>query len=119
MNAEQVITGVMDEWQAAVDDHDPIRVAAVFTEDTVFQGLRPYGVGRQEVAAYYDSQPGGMTVTYRILESRRPAAGVVLGYLHATFSYPDRAPVQVNIGVSLTRGADGWQIAQYQASAIR
>ncbi len=74
----------MDEWKAGIDAHDPGRVAAVFTEDAVFQGLRPYGVGRDAVADYYDSQPVGMTVTYRILESRRPADDVVLGYLAAT-----------------------------------
>jgi hypothetical protein len=39
-------------------------VAAVFTDDVEFQGLRPYGVGRNAVADYYDSQPDGMAVTY-------------------------------------------------------
>lgn len=64
-DADPVILDVMDEWKAAIDAHDPSRVAAVFTEDAVFQGLRPYGVGRDAVAAYYDSQPAGMAVTYR------------------------------------------------------
>ncbi|MBO0678752.1 SgcJ/EcaC family oxidoreductase [Mycolicibacterium sp. S2-37] len=118
MGAEQVIAGVMDEWKAAVDSHDPVRVAAVFTEDAVFQGLRPYGVGRQTVADYYDSQPAGMTVTYRILENRRPADGVVLGYLAAVFSYPHRPAVRVAIGVLLTRAGDHWRVAQYQASPM-
>ncbi|MCK0177460.1 MULTISPECIES: SgcJ/EcaC family oxidoreductase [Mycobacteriaceae] len=116
MGDEQVVTGVMKEWAAAVDSHDPARVAAVFTEDAVFRGLRPYGVGRRAVADYYDSQPQGMTVGYRILETRRPSAGVVLAYLDATFSYPDRPPVQVSIGVTLIRTADGWRVLQYQAS---
>jgi hypothetical protein len=56
-------------------------VLDVFTEDAIFQGLRPYSVGRQGVADYYDAQPGGMTVTYRILETRRPTEELVLGYL--------------------------------------
>ena len=46
MDAAQIILDIMDEWQAGIDAHDPARVAAVFTEDAVFQGLRPYGVGR-------------------------------------------------------------------------
>jgi uncharacterized protein (TIGR02246 family) len=116
MADDQVINGVMDEWAAAVNTHDAARVAAVFTDDAVFQGLRPYGVGRRAVADYYESQPPGMTVVYRILESRRPAAGVVLAYLDATFSYPDRPPVRVSIGVTLTRIGDEWRVAQYQAS---
>lgn len=117
MDAARVIVAVMDEWKAGIDAHDPGRVAAVFTGDAVFQGLRPYGVGRDVVVAYYDSQPAGMTVTYHVLESRSPADGVVLGYLAATFSYADRPPVDATIGVVLTRGGDGWQVAQYQASA--
>ena len=118
MDASRVIAGVMDEWKAGIDTHDPVRVAAAFTEDAVFQGLRPYGVGRQAVADYYDSQAAGMTVTYRILESRGPADDVVLGYLAATFSYPDRADVECGIGVVLTLVDGGWHVAQYQASRL-
>jgi uncharacterized protein (TIGR02246 family) len=106
----------MDQWKAAIAAHDPWDVAALFTDDVVFQGLRPYGVGQSVVADYYDAQPTGMAVTYRILESRRPADDVVLGYLAATFSYPDRPAVELAIGVVLTLGAGRWQVAQYQAS---
>lgn len=118
VDTTQILTGVMDEWKAGIDAHDPGRVAAAFTEDTVFQGLRPYGVGRQAVADYYDSQPVGMTVTYRILEDRRPADDVAFGYLAATFSYPEGATADLAIGVVLTRLGDRWQVAQYQASRI-
>jgi uncharacterized protein (TIGR02246 family) len=118
MGAAKIIRSTIDDWQAGIDAHDPTRVAAVFTEDAVFQGLRSYGVGRHAVADYYDSQPAGMTVTYRILESRRPAGDVVLGYLAATFGYPDRPAVELAIGVVLTRGRERWQVAQYQASQV-
>ena len=118
MDAAQIVVDVMDEWKAGIDSHDPGRVAAVFTEDAVFQGLRPYGIGRDTVADYYESQPIGMTVTYRVLESRSAAEEVTLGYLAATFSYPDRAAVELAIGVVLTRIGDRWQVAQYQASSI-
>ncbi len=116
MSALQIIASVMDEWKAGIDSHDSGRVAAAFADDTVFQGLRPYGVGRQAVADYYESQPTGMTVNYRVLESRSPANNVVLGYLAATFSFPDRPPVELAIGVVLTRLGGRWQVAQYQAS---
>lgn len=114
----QIITDVLDEWRAGIDAHDPARVAAVFTEDAVFQGLRRYGVGRDTVAEYYDSQPRGMTVTYQVLESRRPAADVVFGYLRATFGFEEREGLQLFIGVVLTRTAGHWRIAQYQASRM-
>ena len=117
MTAEHIVRAVMDRWQRGIDAHDPDAVAAAFTEDAVFQGLRPHSVGRAGVSAYYDSQPAGMTVTYRVLESRLLAADVVTGYLTATFAYVDRPAVELRIGVVLTRQGDGWLLAQYQASA--
>ena len=59
----------------------PERVASYFTEDTIFKGPHPYSVGRQGIADYYGSQPLGMTATYKILETRRLASDLVLGYL--------------------------------------
>lgn len=57
---EQVIREVMDRWKAAVDAHEPAQVAACFTEDAIFQGMRPYSVGRPGVTQYYASRPMGM-----------------------------------------------------------
>jgi uncharacterized protein (TIGR02246 family) len=112
----EVLRGVLDQWKAGVDAHEPEKVAAVFTEDAIFQGLRPYIVGRQGVADYYDAQPRGMTVTYRILETRRPAEDLVLGYVRADFAFPDGHTVGLHLGVLATHGDDGWHILHYQAS---
>jgi uncharacterized protein (TIGR02246 family) len=111
-----ILRGALDEWKAGIDAHDPGRVAAAFTADAVFQGLRPHSVGRPGVAEYYDGQPLGMTVDYRIAEVRRVGADAVLGYLAADFSYPDRDPVHVTIGVLAVRTTAGWRIGYYQAS---
>jgi uncharacterized protein (TIGR02246 family) len=113
----EVLRGVLEQWKAGIDAHDPQAVAAVFTEDTIFQGLRPYSVGRGGVTEYYDSQPLGMTVTYRVLETRRPTEELVLGYLHADFAFPDRPTVSLNIGVAVTHD-NGWKILHYQASRL-
>ena len=114
----EVLRGVLDGWKAGVDARQPQRVAAVFTEDAIFQGLRPYCVGRDGVANYYDSQPLGMTATYRILETRRPTEDLVLGYVRADFTFPDRATVSLNLGVLITHGDAGWRILHYQASPV-
>ncbi|MGW2959047.1 YybH family protein [Streptomyces sp. NPDC001220] len=113
-----ILSGVLDRWQAAVDAHQPERVAAQFTEDAVFQGLHPYSVGRQGVADYYDSQPLGMKAAYRVLETRRPADGVVLGYLAVEFSFTDRPPLDVKLSVLVTRAGDDWYIGHYQVSRL-
>jgi uncharacterized protein (TIGR02246 family) len=112
----EVLGDVLDQWKAGVDAHEPNKVAALFTEDAVFQGLRPCSVGRDGVAGYYDSQPLGMAVTYRILETRRPTDELVVGYVRADFAFPDRPTLSLNLGVLVTRTDAGWRILQYQAS---
>ncbi|MDH6198303.1 uncharacterized protein (TIGR02246 family) [Mycobacterium frederiksbergense] len=115
----QVLREVLDEWKAGVDAHDPGRIARVFTEDAIFQGLHPYSVGRLGVVDYYESQPVGLTVDYRFYEALRPADDVILGYLRADFTRPDGELLPLNLSVLLTRGADGWRIAFYQVSSAQ
>lgn len=115
---EGILRDVLDEWKAGVDAHEPERVAACFTEDAIFQGLHPYSVGRQGIAGYYASQPLGMTARYEILETRRLADGLVLGYHDVVFSFTDRPALSVNLSLLLKYLADGWFIAHYQVSLL-
>ncbi|MEV0672433.1 SgcJ/EcaC family oxidoreductase [Mycobacterium sp. NPDC050441] len=116
--AARVLRDVLDEWQAGIAAHDSQRVADVFTEDGIFQGLHPYSVGPLGVFDYYDSQPVGLTVDYRIDEIRRPAEDVVLGYLRADFTRPDGTVIPLNLSVLITRADVGWRIAHYQVSTV-
>ncbi|GAB3165317.1 SgcJ/EcaC family oxidoreductase [Amycolatopsis stemonae] len=113
-----ILTEVLDAWKSAVDAHDPKRVAASFTEDAIFQGLHPYSVGRDGVAAYYDAQPLGMTAAYRIVETRHLAEDVVLGYAAVDFSFHDRPAISVHLSVLVRRTGEGWRIAHYQVSRL-
>jgi uncharacterized protein (TIGR02246 family) len=108
----------LERWKADIDAHEPERVSKVFTEDAIFQGLRPYSVGRQGVIDYYARQPVGLTVDYQILQTRRLAPDQVLGYVHADFTYPDGRLVSVFLGVLVKHDEDGWSIAYYQASKL-
>lgn len=116
--AGDVLRSVLDEWQAGIASHDPGRVAAVFAEDAIFQGLKPCSVGREAVFAYYDGQPAGMSVDYAILATRRPADTVVLGHLRVDFVFADRTRIPLSLGVTVVETAEGWRIAHYQVSAI-
>jgi hypothetical protein len=115
---KEILRDVLDRWKSAVDAHEPESVAAAFTEDAIFQGLHPYSVGRAGIAEYYDSQPVGMTAEYRILETRQPAANLVLGYLSVDFSFPDRPTLTVYLGVLVEQSADGGRISHYQVSRL-
>jgi len=112
------LRAVLDQWKAGIDAHDPQHVAEAFTEDAIFQGLRPYSVGRDGIATYYDGQPLGMTVSYRVLETRSPTEELAVGYVRAVFAYPDRATVTLNLGVVVTCTDAGWRILHYQASPV-
>ena len=115
---ETILRSVLDEWKAAVDSHDPQRVAAIFTNDAIVRGLHPYTVGPQGVADYYASQPLGMAATYRILETRRPSDNLILGYLSVDFTFADRPAVHVYLCVVIQPGADGAKISHYQVSRL-
>ncbi|MFF4616114.1 YybH family protein [Nonomuraea jabiensis] len=115
---ETILRDVLDRWKAGVDAHEPERVAALFTKDAIFQGLRPYSVGRPGIAAYYDGQPAGLKADYRVLETRAPADGLVLGYLAVRFSFTDRPALDVALGILLRRTGEGWLISHYQVSHL-
>lgn len=114
--AEAVVVDVLDRWKAAIEARQPDEVAALFADDAIFQGLRPYGVGRQGIADYYAGQPVGLSPNYRVLETRQPAPGVIFGYVAVDFTFTDREPVPTLLGVLLTKVDDRWLIAHYQVS---
>jgi muconolactone delta-isomerase len=113
-----VLDAVLTRWKAAVDAHQPEQVAALFTDDAIFQGLHPYTVGPAGVAAYYAAQPAGMTAQYRLRETRALSDGLVLGYLTVDFGFSDRATLTVYLSVIIRRDAGGWRIAHYQVSRL-
>ncbi|WCN79822.1 SgcJ/EcaC family oxidoreductase [Micromonospora sp. LH3U1] len=114
----QILRTVLDRWRSAVDAHEPDRVASYFTDDAIFQGLHPYTVGPEGVAAYYAAQPLGLTATYDIRETRRLADDLVLGYLEVDFGFTDRPTLTVHLGVIVRRVDDVWLISHYQVSRL-
>lgn len=114
----EILRTVLDRWKSAVDAHDPKRVASHFTDDAIFQGLRPYSIGHAGVAEYYDAQPIGLTAAYDIRETRRLADDLVLGYLTVDFSFTDRPTLAVYLSVIVRRVGDVWLIDHYQVSRL-
>jgi ketosteroid isomerase-like protein len=113
-----MLDAVLTRWKAAVDDHQPEHVAAMFTTDAIFQGLHPYTVGPAGIAEYYAAQPTGMTAAYTLLEARALSDGLVLGYLTVDFGFTDRATLTVYLSVIVRQDADGWRIVHYQVSRL-
>ena len=114
--AESVVADVLGRWKLAVEERRPDEVAALFTEDAIFQGLRPYVVGRAGIADYYARQPVDLVPAHRILETRQLAPGVILGYAAVDFTFTGRASIPVLLGVLLTYVGGRWLVAHYQVS---
>lgn len=113
-----VLEAVLTRWKAAVDAHQPDKVAALFTPDAIFQGLHPYTVGQAGVAGYYAAQPMGMTAQYTLRETRALSDGLVLGYLTVDFGFSDRATITVCLSVIVRDDAGGGRIVHYQVSRL-
>jgi uncharacterized protein (TIGR02246 family) len=118
MSTDSILRTVLDPWKAGVDAHDPGSVAKVFTDDAIFQGLRPYSIGPAAVAQYYESQPLGLKADYDILEARQLTDDLVLGYLKVTFSFIDRPTLEVFLSIIARRNGTDWRIDHYQVSKL-
>ena len=114
--SEKTLEDILPRWKTAVDAHQPADVGALFTADAIFQGLHPYAVGPAGVAEYYASQPLGMVAHYEIVETRRPAEDLILGYMRTEFTFTDRDPVNVYLSLLINRVGGEWKISHYQVS---
>ncbi|MEQ4720518.1 hypothetical protein [Nonomuraea sp. B19D2] len=70
------------------------------------------------MAEYYDAQPIGLTASYTILETRRPADDLVLGYMSVDFAFAGRPTLSVYLGVMLRQIGGDWLISHYQVSCL-
>ena len=118
MTELDILREVLDQWKAGVGEHEPKRVASLFTDDAIFQGLHLYGVGPDAVAEYYDSQPLGLRASYAVLETKQLADDLVLGYVSVDFSFTDRPALPVYLSVIVRRVGDSWRILHYQVSRL-
>ncbi|MFI7068023.1 hypothetical protein ACIBL3_44020 [Kribbella sp. NPDC050124] len=114
----EILHTVLDQWKAGVDAHEPKEVSALFADDAIFQGLHLYGVGPDDVATYYDSQPLGLQASYGVLETRRLADDVILGYVAVDFTFTDRPAISVYLSLIVRQVGDSGQILHYQVSRL-
>ena len=56
-----------------------------------------------------------MTAEYAVLQTRRLADDVVLGYLSVDFGFTDRPTLNVYLSLILRRTSDTWLISHYRS----
>lgn len=78
--AERTLRGLLAAWASGIAERRSADVAAVFTEDALFQGFDPEpGRGRANISAYYAKQPTGLTAEYELLSVRELPGGAIVG----------------------------------------
>ncbi len=115
---EAVFASVLDIWKHGIDVHDPAEIGTAFAQDALFQGGNPGpSRGRASVEAYYE--PLHATVSYEILDARRSAETVIVGYAAVHFVAADGAPdVHRHLTMVLERTGDEWLVGHYHVSLI-
>jgi uncharacterized protein (TIGR02246 family) len=118
-DTEAAVVGVLNGWQAAIAREDPELVATYFTEDALFQGLRPeHSVGPRGVSDYYKSQRAGLTVEYQILQSHRLGEDAIVSYQRADFAVRGEPVAQTHLTTVLLRERGPWLISHYHVSRV-
>ena len=85
-DAAAIVNDLMDRWKAGVDTHRPDQIAALFTEDALFQGLHPEPTrGTAAIIDYYAGQPRDLRAEFEWLTGRRYTPGIIVGYLAVEF----------------------------------
>jgi uncharacterized protein (TIGR02246 family) len=117
-SAEDEARSLLDRWATGIAAHRPADVAALFTEDALFQGLDPMpGFGRAYITAYYAKQPVRLTADYDLLAARELAPGVLSAYARVRFARPD-GDVTVYLTVIAEGGQAGWAMSHYHVSKL-
>jgi uncharacterized protein (TIGR02246 family) len=119
LEQDRLTTATLRAWAEGIRAHQPHEIAALFTEDAVFQGFDPvHVVGRAGIAAYYAKQPIGLSAAFHVAERRRLADDTILIYARVDFSPPDAAVIPVHLTAVLQHTAGDWLISHYHVSKI-
>lgn len=115
--AAPVVLAVMQRWQTAVNHHHPDRVAALFTEGALFQGLQPEPVwGTADITDYYAGQPHDLRAEFELIDARYAGDNVITAYLSAVFHAGERHTTPTYLSIVLVDGSAGWRITHYHVS---
>ena len=115
---ERPLRVLLDAWAAGIAERRPADVAALFTEDALFQGFGPQpGHGREYIAAYYEKQPVGLRAEHELLSARPLSDTATVGYARVLFDRPE-GKVPVYLTVIAEHAETGWLLSHYHVSKV-
>lgn len=114
--AEREVRVLLDSWAEGIAGHDPARIAELFTDDALFQGLDPApGYGRAHISSYYEKRPIGLSATYELQSVRVLTPELTLAYARVDFERPD-GPVRAYLTIVAELVHGRWAIRHYHVS---
>ena len=115
----QDVEPALKTWQRGIAENNLESIAAAFTTDALFQGLRPQpSYGPDGVKEYYGSQPAPLTVDYQIVHFRSLTDQAAIVYLEANFHPAGRNDLRTHITLVLQPVDGRWLINHYHVSVI-
>ncbi|GGV29987.1 hypothetical protein GCM10010182_61300 [Actinomadura cremea] len=113
-----VIAELLGRWQRAFDDHRPVDLASLFTEEALFQGISPRLLaGPAEIFGYYDDVTEGTRAIVQVLRANPLCDGIVGGFVDVTFTARTGDTFPIRLSVVAQRFESTWRICQYHAAA--
>ncbi|MFF6984031.1 SgcJ/EcaC family oxidoreductase [Streptomyces sp. NPDC008343] len=115
--AYDVLVDLLSTWQQAFDDNRSEDIAALFTEDALFQGYSPkLRIGPAEITDYYNDVAAGAKAEVRVLQGNQVGANAVAGFADVTFTSPTGITTAARLSVTAQFITGAWRIRQYHAA---
>jgi len=115
--ATDVLTRLLHDWQQAFNAHRPAEIAALFSQDALFQGISPrLGHGPQEIFDYYARVAHGTTTQVKVVSGGELSQETVHGFAEVTFTGPTGDVHLICLSIVAKRAGGIWLIHQYHAS---
>ncbi len=113
------VSDTFERWQSGIAAFDLDKIASAFTEDALFQGLRPnYTLGHDGVRDYYSHIGAGLSVDNHIRETTQLGPDAVLTYSTADFTHADGTTTNTHLTVVLRRADGQWLMSHYHVSRV-
>ncbi|MEV6925343.1 SDR family NAD(P)-dependent oxidoreductase [Dactylosporangium sp. NPDC051485] len=117
--ARDVITALLDRWQAAFNAHQPDHLSSLFAQDALFQGITAQLlVGPAAIRGYYDKVAEGTTAEVEVLQGNLLRENIITGFADVTFTASTRETTQLRLSIVAKRSANTWSISHYHAAGL-
>jgi uncharacterized protein (TIGR02246 family) len=118
LDPDQVALQFFSQWQAAINDRQPERMAELFANDAIFVATAPAPlVGRSRIVEYYRATPVGLEVSVALKVAKSAAPTDVRAVGEVVFILPDGNYLSGRLTLTFIMESPGaWRVSLYHAA---